>query len=64
MAKSKKTTKKLVGGIWIVTSSDKKSGGTKKYNRNRAKCARYRNRVGKPRGIGVQGNKSGRNAGS
>ena len=62
MAKSKKTTKKLIGGVWIVVSSDKKKGGTKKYNRNRAKCAVYRNRVGKPNGRGVEGNKSGKNA--
>lgn len=61
MAK-KAGSRKLIGGVWIVTSSDKKSGGSKKYNRNRAKCARYRNRVGKPRGPGQEGNKSGRNA--
>lgn len=62
MAQSKKTTKKLVGGVWIVTSSDKKKGGTKKYNRNRAKCARYRSFVGKPNGPGQPGNKSGKSA--
>lgn len=62
MAQSKKTTKKLVGGVWIVASSEKKKGGSKKYNRNRVKCARYRNRVGKPNGPGKDGNKSGRNS--
>jgi hypothetical protein len=62
MASKKAGTRKLVGGIWIITSSDKKSGGARKYNRNRAKCARYRNRVGKPRGRGIEGNKSGHNA--
>lgn len=58
----KKTGRQLVGGVWIVTSSQKKSGGSKKYNRNRAKCARYRSRVGKPLGPGMEGNKSGRNS--
>lgn len=63
MAKSKKTTKRLIGGVWIVVSNEKKSGGAAKYNRNRVKCARYRSRVGKPNGRGVEGNKSGKNAG-
>jgi len=35
-----------------------KGAGTKKYDRNRLKCARYRARVGKPHKIG---NKRGRN---
>lgn len=39
---------------------NKKRGGTKKYGRNRVKCAEYRRRVGKPRGPGVPGNKSGK----
>lgn len=38
-----------------------KGAGTKKYDRNRLKCARYRNRVGKPAGRGKSGNKRGRN---
>lgn len=33
----------------------------RKYGRNDAKCERYRQRVGKPRGPGVPGNKSGKN---
>lgn len=32
-----------------------KGSGTKKYGRNRAKCLRYRNRVGKPNGPGQPG---------
>jgi len=35
-----------------------KGGGSKKYSRNRVKCARYRSRVGKPNGPGQPGNKS------
>ena len=38
-----------------------KGGGSGKYGRNRAKCARYRARVGKPLGPGKPGNKAGRN---
>ena len=39
--------------------SDKKGGKKqRKYGRNRAKCARYRNRVGKPNGPGQSGNRS------
>jgi hypothetical protein len=34
-----------------------KSGGARKYGRNRVKCERYRNRVGKPQGRGVPGNR-------
>ncbi len=41
--------------------SQKKKGGTKKYGRNLDSCARYRARVGKPRGPGVPGNKAGKN---
>lgn len=36
---------------------DGKGGGARKYGRNRAKCARYRSRVGKPNGPGREGNK-------
>lgn len=39
-----------------------KGGGAGKYGRNEVKCKRYRARIGKPRGRGVDGNKSGRNA--
>lgn len=38
-----------------------KGSGTKKYDRNRVKCAKYRSRVGKPNGRGKPGNKRGRN---
>jgi hypothetical protein len=34
-----------------------KGGGAGKYGRNRAKCARYRARVGKPLGPGREGNR-------
>ncbi len=37
-----------------------KGGGSSKYGRNRAKCARYRAKIGKPLGPGVEGNKAGR----
>jgi len=40
---------------------NKARGGTRKYGRNKIKCANYRARVGKPRGRGVPGNKAGRN---
>jgi hypothetical protein len=33
----------------------------RKYGRNKQKCERYRSRVGKPRGPGEPGNKSGKN---
>ncbi len=33
------------------------SKGSRKHGRNRAKCERYRNRVGKPAGRGVAGAK-------
>lgn len=36
-----------------------KGGGTRKYGRNRRKCGLYRQRVGRPRGRGVPGNKRG-----
>lgn len=45
--------------------SPRKAKGAKKnrkFGRNSAKCQRYRARVGKPRGRGVLGNKSGKNA--
>lgn len=38
-----------------------KSRKGRKYGRNQAKCERYRRRVGKPRGPGKPGNKSGKN---
>jgi hypothetical protein len=41
--------------------SKKRKGGQAKIGRNRDKCAEYRRRVGKPRGPGVPGNKSGKN---
>jgi hypothetical protein len=34
---------------------------SQKAGRNKVKCERYRARVGKPRGPGVKGNKSGKN---
>ena len=34
-----------------------KGGGARKYGRNKIKCAKYRARVGKPLGKGVEGNK-------
>jgi hypothetical protein len=34
------------------------SGGSRKYGRNREKCKRYRNRVGKPNGPGQDGRKT------
>ena len=33
----------------------RKSGGDKKHGRNKAKCERYRARVGKPAGPGMPG---------
>jgi hypothetical protein len=38
-----------------------KTNKNRKYGRNRVKCARYRDRVGKPRGRYVSGNKRGKN---
>lgn len=35
--------------------------GSRKYGRNREKCERYRRLIGKPRGPGKPGNKSGKN---
>lgn len=32
-----------------------KGGGARKYKRNRVKCQRYRDRVGKPNGPGMPG---------
>ena len=40
----------------------KKGKKGRKIGRNKDKCARYRARVGKPRGPGVEGCKSGKNA--
>jgi len=39
----------------------RKKGKSHKIGRNKIKCAEYRSRVGKPRGPGVPGNKSGKN---
>ncbi len=39
----------------------KVKGGASKVGRNKVKCERYRREIGKPRGPGVPGNKSGRN---
>lgn len=36
----------------------------RKIGRNKAKCLNYRARVGKPRGKGISGNKSGKNKAS
>lgn len=52
---SKKQQRKLKG---IPRKSSRRKLGDKKD-----KYAAYRNRVGKPRGRGVPGNKSGRNSG-
>lgn len=42
--------------------ADKKGGKKgRKVGRKRDACKRYRQRVGKPLGPGVEGNKSGRN---
>lgn len=42
--------------------SDRKQGKrNRKHGRDAAKCARYRARVGKPRGPGEPGNKAGKN---
>ena len=42
-----------------------RKGGKKnrKWGRNKVKCSNYRARVGRPRGPGVSGNKSGKNRG-
>jgi hypothetical protein len=40
-----------------------KSGGSRKIGRAKAKCERYRTRIGKPNGRGMSGNKAGKNAG-
>lgn len=44
----------------IKKKTKEKGGGTRKYGRNRVKCARYRVRVGKPNGPGQPGNKTRR----
>jgi len=46
-----------------MAKSQKHKRASRKYGRNEAKCKRYRLRVGKPRGPGVPGNKSGKNKG-
>lgn len=50
------------------TGSKKNKGGSRKnksrkYGRNKEKCARYRLLIGKPNGPGQPGNKAGRNKG-
>lgn len=40
-----------------------KTNKNRKYGRDEAKCERYRQRVGKPRGPDVPGNKAGKNKG-
>lgn len=62
MAKKESTSPKL-DAIFTARKGKKreKGSGTKKYDRNRVKCAKYRARVGKPRGRGVPGNKAGHN---
>lgn len=47
--------------LYALMSKTQKTNKNRKYGRNRAKCERYRQRVGKPRGPGVPGNKRGRN---
>lgn len=43
----------------VTPPKKKKKEGRKnrKYGRNKIKCARYRLRVGKPRGPGMEGNR-------
>lgn len=51
------------GLLGVISRGNKKNRGGKKarkYGRNLVKCARYRSRVGKPRGPGVPGNKRGK----
>jgi hypothetical protein len=45
----------------MASKKERKSGGAKKYGRNRVKCESYRRRIGKPRGPGQKGNKLGKN---
>jgi hypothetical protein len=39
----------------------RKTKKDRKFGRNKVKCAKYRALVGRPRGRGVPGNKSGKN---
>lgn len=43
-----------------MAKQSQKSKKGRKVGRNKDKCAEYRRRVGKPRGPGVPGNKSGK----
>jgi hypothetical protein len=45
----------------MAKKEKRRSGGARKYGRNKKTCEAYRQRVGKPRGPGVPGNKSGKN---
>ena len=54
------TLEERIGRVLSNKRKDKKNKN-KKYERNLTKCARYRSRVGKPRGRGVPGNKRGKN---
>lgn len=49
----------------MARKNNPNKGGKKgrKIGRNKVKCELYRHRVGKPRGPGVPGNKSGKNKG-
>ena len=62
MAKSsrRETAQQIADRVLSKKKRDK-GGGSKKYGRNRKKCANYRSRVGKPLGRGIPGNKKGRN---
>lgn len=44
-----------------MAKKKKEGRKTRKYGRNKVKCERYRQRIGKPRGPGVPGNKAGKN---
>lgn len=59
MAKRESSSPKLDALLGSRKKKRKEKGaGTKKYDRNRVKCARYRYRVGKPH---REGNKRGKN---
>lgn len=40
---------------------NRKKNQSRKFGRNKVKCERYRQEIGKPRGPGVPGHKAGRN---
>ena len=60
---TKKISESQVGSKKDVKKRSSKKNKKRKIGRNKVKCAAYRLRVGKPRGPGVSGNKSGRNKG-